>query len=672
MKHAKKILGLDNAFRVSGSRCREHLRSLEWLDLEPRQVLSAAPATAAVIGVQPAVENNPSGAVASPLGLTPALLRTAYGLNGLSFAGGIAGNGAGQTIAIVDAYYDPTIASDLARFDQTYGLPAPASFTQVVSRGLTAQNAAWSLETALDVEWAHAVAPGANLLLVETPADLGSLLAGVDYARGQAGVSVVSMSWGSGEFAAETSYDNIFTTPAGHTSSTGVAGGVTFVASAGDSGHVQYPAASPNVLAVGGTTLGLTSMGAYGSESPWAMSGHGASAFEPAPAWQSSALAASGLAVTGRTTPDVAWAANPATGVSVYSASSSAGGTGWYVVGGTSVGAPAWSAILAIADQGLALGGHGSMANAQASLYNLPASDFHASPASSAAGSDPYHAVIGLGSPRAGALVPALVAMNTPAAPPQFSAAHVADARTGLEFVFATIAANGTSVPAGATTSPGGSSTSSGSTASNGITPLNPSQAPPVLVLGSASVDYVIPPPLVVVHLGSSSAPATNLISISLALSEEQPPSNTHYGQGPENPVKVVIRARPLREYALESLIDEIEPFQPVPAAGANPIPAREALRPAGMRIQAIPPGPSDDEQGKAALDRVPRGDRSAASQRDPARPVDPQASAAAWLGLAASATGGLRLAWNDPAKRRQRVFTRALADRPRISADRL
>ena len=160
--------------------------------------------------------------------------------------------GAGQTIAIVDAYDDPTIATDLQTFDAQFGLPNP-TFTKVNQTGGTQYpptDPNWVIEIALDVEWAHAMAPGANILLVEANSDqLSDLLTAVNYASSQPGVSVVSMSWGCSEFAQETQLDSYFTTPAGHQ-------GVTFVAATGDNAApASWPATSPNVVAVGGTSL---------------------------------------------------------------------------------------------------------------------------------------------------------------------------------------------------------------------------------------------------------------------------------------------------------------------------------------------------------------------------------------------------------------------------------
>ena len=153
------------------------------------------------------------------------------------------------------AYNDPNIGSDLRQFDREYGLPNPPSFTKYVETGLTQSNPGWSLETALDVEWSHAMAPGANLVLVEaSSASLANLFNAVNFARSLNGVVDVSMSWGTSEFYGETAYDSLFTTPAGHIGGDGLPGGVTFVAASGDSGAwdgVSYPAASPNVLSVG-------------------------------------------------------------------------------------------------------------------------------------------------------------------------------------------------------------------------------------------------------------------------------------------------------------------------------------------------------------------------------------------------------------------------------------
>jgi subtilase family serine protease len=298
---------------------------------------------------------------ASPL--VPAQIRQAYGeninfnVNGRSYTA----TGAGQTIAIVIGGLDPYISNDLATFDRTYGISAPPSFRSVTFQGAQNNESASSImETSLDVEWAHAVAPGANILLVQAASmNTSDLMTAVNWARSQPGVSVVSMSWGSPESSADHQYDSIFTTPAGHT-------GVTFVASSGDSGFfgsrqgppvsVEWPAAVPTVLSVGGTTLSVASNGSYLGETAWNYS------YSPSQGWSGGGGGVShvyaepsyqyGVQRTGgRTVPDVAYDA--ATGVSIYD--SLAGG--WTSVGGTSAGAPQWAGLIAEVNQGRALAG---------------------------------------------------------------------------------------------------------------------------------------------------------------------------------------------------------------------------------------------------------------------------------------------------------------------------
>jgi subtilase family serine protease len=344
---------------------------------------------------------------------TPAQMRHAYGFDQISFTANghkIAGDGTGQTIAIVDAYDDPNIAADLHTFDQHFGLPDP-TFVKATPQGRPAADAGWSMEMALDVEYAHAIAPGARIMLVEAhSSSFSDIFAAIDYARRQPGVAVVSMSLGGGEFNGENTFDNYFTTPSGH-------GGVTFVASSGDNGAgVSYPAASPNVLAVGGTALHLTGTGNYASESGWSGSGGGVSGIEKRPAYQV------GFQTSGnRSTPDVAYNADPNTGVYVYDSVNG----GWFIVGGTSAGAPQWAALVAIADQGRALAGKASLDGPTQTLYGIYkaaqqayAADFN----DITTGSNGYSAhagydlVTGLGSPKAQALVAALVNLNGSAA----------------------------------------------------------------------------------------------------------------------------------------------------------------------------------------------------------------------------------------------------------------
>jgi subtilase family serine protease len=348
--------------------------------------------------------------------LTPIQVRHAYGFDQINFTNSsgqkVLADGTGQTIAIVDAYDDPTIANDLHVFDQKYGLADP-KFIKATPQGTPSVDANWSLEISLDVEWAHAIAPNATILLVEAKsASFSDLLGAVAYADSQSGVSVVSMSWGALEssFSAssELALDSTFKTPAGHS-------GVTFVASSGDDGGAHgpsWPSISPNVLAVGGTSLTLAdSLGTYGKETGWSGSGGGVSKFEKKPAYQV------GFQTTGyRTAPDVAYDGDPNTGFAVYDGTSLNGQTGWFQVGGTSAGAPQWAALIAIADQGRALAGKGALDGPSQTLpaiYQFSASDFHditsGSNRAGRAGSG-YDQVTGRGSPVANLVIRDFVA----------------------------------------------------------------------------------------------------------------------------------------------------------------------------------------------------------------------------------------------------------------------
>ena len=307
-----------------------------------------------------------------PSGLAPSQLAHAYGLDAVklptSATTTAVGDGRGQTIALVEAYHDPAIAADLRAFDKASGLADPT--LRVINLAGTATSDGWAGETALDVEWAHALAPGASILVVEARSDgLGDLLAAVDAARSAPGVSVVSMSWGGGEWSGETAYDYHFTTPAGHP-------GVTFVASTGDTSAyagAEWPSTSPNVVAVGGTTLQIGASG-IATEAGWYGSGGGYSQYEVEPAYQSS------VQHTGvRTVPDVASDADPATGVLVIYTRPSTGLTSTLQVGGTSLSAPTWGALIAIVDQGRALSGKPSLDGASQALpaiYAAASTDF--------------------------------------------------------------------------------------------------------------------------------------------------------------------------------------------------------------------------------------------------------------------------------------------------------
>jgi hypothetical protein len=309
-------------------------------------------------------------------GYTPAQVTGAYGLNAITFKSSngstVKGDGTGETIALIEMYSDPNLQSDLHTFDAQYGLPDPS--LTVVNMAGSATDASWGVEQSLDVEWAHAIAPGASILVIEAAPsfsqtqELQNVLTAVNAARNTPGVVAISMSWGFAETPDESSFDTYFTTPAGHT-------GITFIAASGDDGVVEYPASSPNVLSVGATTLNLGAIDSYGSETAWADSGGGYSLYEPEPSYQES-VQQTGL----RSTPDVAFDGDPNTGVEVYATPPGMTQGSWQVVGGTSLGSPAWAGIIAIVDQGRALAGLSSLdgpTQTLPSLYAAASSDFH-------------------------------------------------------------------------------------------------------------------------------------------------------------------------------------------------------------------------------------------------------------------------------------------------------
>jgi len=278
--------------------------------------------------------NAPFGAAT---GLSPTQVKTAYGISSLPH------QGEGQIIAIIDAFDAPTIESDLATFDNNYGLPACTTkngcFHKVFAAGRKPRaNAGWGLETSLDVEWAHAIAPKAKIMLVEaSSSSMNALFKAIDVAI-KNGANVISMSWGGNEFSDQIQFDSVFNNK-----------DVTFTASSGDDGHgLLYPAVSPNVISVGGTTLSIDGAGNYRGEKAWEGSGGGLSIYESEPAYQTSyGIPRNPSNVRGA--PDVSYNADPASGFSVYDSTAVSGRSGWFVVGGTSAGAPQWAALIAIA-----------------------------------------------------------------------------------------------------------------------------------------------------------------------------------------------------------------------------------------------------------------------------------------------------------------------------------
>jgi predicted outer membrane repeat protein len=430
--------------------------------LEQRDLLSTSPGS--VLRPMIVLPNTQPADGPGPAGYDPCQVRTAYGINNMSFPySGTTPDGSGQTIAIVDAYNDPNIVSDLDTFDQTcylslsdqvtgqpsrtlagrYG--AASSFLTVydeygdiinpgteqvvpnaVPVGQASETGHWAAEISLDVEWAHAIAPGAKIDLIECYSAFGDdLNYGVQTAAGLPGVSAVSMSFGGSESSGESAYDSYF-----------VHKGVTFLAATGDHGMPGgYPAYSPNVVAVGGTTLNINTTitvqypfgplggDTYVSETGWSGSGGGISLYEAEPAYQDGVQA-----TTYRTIPDVAFDADPRTGVAICDSFDYGTNTSWHGIGGTSLACPCWAGLLTIINQGRSLEGipvlnTSSPTEAQTFLYNeVPSADFHNNLGGSNGSSNYgmtnpaiYNTVTGLGSPVADRLLTAgpIVVNNT-------------------------------------------------------------------------------------------------------------------------------------------------------------------------------------------------------------------------------------------------------------------
>jgi kumamolisin len=260
--------------------------------------------------------------------------------------------GGSKAIAVVDGYDTPSAASDLNTFISQFGLPAVnfqviyASTGSCTPGGTPPPNSAgtgWDVETSLDIEWAHAMAPSANLYLVEANSgSLGDLLAAEAVASlcVQAnGGGQVSNSWAFTEFSGETFVDSLFT-----------AANVEYFAASGDTPGVSYPAASPNVIGVGGTTFSFGGSlpgeaTVFQGELPWnddfagLGTGGGPSALESRPAYQNGIAA---IVESSRGTPDLAALADPSTGVWIFSTSTCGG---WCIAGGTSLATPVVAGI---------------------------------------------------------------------------------------------------------------------------------------------------------------------------------------------------------------------------------------------------------------------------------------------------------------------------------------
>jgi subtilase family serine protease len=276
---------------------------------------------------------SPDVTSATPAGWGPADLQSAYKLTGFTGT---------PTVAIVDAFDDPSAEADLAEYRAQYGLPECSTtngcFKKVNQNGVQgsypAPDRGWSEEIALDVDMVSSACPSCHILLVEaTTNSFANLMTAVDTAATSSGVVAVSNSYGANEFSSETLYDSHFNRP-----------GKAITVSSGDSGYgPEYPAASRYVTATGGTSLSTATGTSRGwSETAWSGAGSGCSAYETKPSWQSVLPSACGR----RTISDVSSVSNPNTGVAVYS--TYGGDPGWMVFGGTSAAAPFIAGVYAV------------------------------------------------------------------------------------------------------------------------------------------------------------------------------------------------------------------------------------------------------------------------------------------------------------------------------------
>ena len=271
---------------------------------------------------------------ATPSGYGPSSIQSAYKLAGLSASG--------RTVAIVDAYNDPTAEADLGVYRSQFGLPACTTangcFRKVSQTGsstsLPATNASWAQEISLDLDMVSAACPTCHILLVEaSSASTANLGTGVNQAAKTAGVVAISNSYG-GSDARDSTYAKYYNHP-----------GIAVTASTGDSGYQggSYPADSAYVTAVGGTSLRTSTSSRGWTETAWSGAGSGCSAYNTAVAPTSA-----GTGCSKRAMADVSAVADPNTGVAVYDSTKYQGLSGWLVFGGTSASSPIVASVFAL------------------------------------------------------------------------------------------------------------------------------------------------------------------------------------------------------------------------------------------------------------------------------------------------------------------------------------
>lgn len=334
--------------------------------------------------------------------LSPSQVRTRYGFDGLPNTP--AGQGSGQLIAVISAYHNPDLANNLKGFSEKYNLPQCTTVTteyttlpsgylganvshpavgeqctfQVINvdslgrpSKLVPQSgkavANWAFEATMDIEWAHAIAPQASIVVIQAP---NNLISGMGFASKYAsavGANVVSMSWGANEAGVvkcarrpgqpTVQYDptcsdiQLAATYWSSMSKQSFTGNATFVAASGDQGKLLWPSITPTVLAVGGTVAGTS------IDTGWSGSGGGVSTSFTAPSWQPAISY-----TTNRAVPDVSYDAGKAVAVYItpnaYTGwadancvtANGAANCGWYGGGGTSAGTPQWAGLIAVAN----------------------------------------------------------------------------------------------------------------------------------------------------------------------------------------------------------------------------------------------------------------------------------------------------------------------------------
>lgn len=407
---------------------------------------------------------------------TPAQIRAAYGLPTLPAsytsltATQAAQLGAGQTIYIVDAQHNPNVVAELAAFNSKFGLPActtkaiasgaslplaaasqsACEFSVVFSTSAGAMttttpayDSGWASEIALDVQWAHATAPLARIVLIEAnSATYANLLGGVKLANNM-GPGIVSMSFGGSESSSTSSADSTFSVA-----------GMSYLAATGDSGAgVAWPSVSSKVLAVGGTTLTYSGSGAR-VETAWSGTGGGVSAYSATPSYQSSAVPGMGTAAR-RTVADVSFNADPNSGQYVAVIASGTSTVKWTSIGGTSLATPQWAGLIAVANALRLQNSKAVLAAPHAALYTqistVPGT-YAGAFADVSSGSNGscsicsaktgYDIATGLGTPNAGSLLSTLSGLTVQTAPVVTAATINAKAGTALTFTASVTATN--------------------------------------------------------------------------------------------------------------------------------------------------------------------------------------------------------------------------------------